>query len=130
MRLLPSALGLVVAAGGALVGVAPASAATTALPHAVGGFAAPTKRVSASAGGGFRAYDVLPDSATLIANLPPVGDQGQISSCVAWTIAHTIMGYYAQRDGKAGAPYAPLYLYLRSVAKGGAPGPGSTRTRR
>ncbi|MGI5245879.1 IPT/TIG domain-containing protein [Dactylosporangium sp. CA-139066] len=121
MRLLRTALGLALAAGGTLAATDPAAAATTSLPHAVGGFEAPTTRVNASSGPMMRSLDVLPDSATLISNLPPVGDQGQISSCVAWTIAHTIMGYYAKRDGNAGAPYAPLYLYMRSVAKGGAP---------
>ncbi|MER7279854.1 IPT/TIG domain-containing protein [Dactylosporangium sp. NPDC000244] len=124
MRLLTSALGLALAAGGSLFAAAsPALADTTALPHTVGGFAAPTTRVNASVPA-FRAQDALPDSASLVANLPPVGDQGQISSCVAWTIAHSIMGYYANRDGGTGAPYAPLYLYMRSVTKGGAPNAG------
>ncbi|WP_432981067.1 IPT/TIG domain-containing protein [Dactylosporangium sp. CA-233914] len=125
MRVLKSAVGLaLVASGGAVVAAQPALADTTVLPHAVGGFAAPATRVAASAGTGFRAMDALPDSASLVTDLPPVGDQGQISSCVAWTIAHTIMGYYAKRDGGTGAPYAPLYLYMRSVAKGGAPTQG------
>jgi hypothetical protein len=124
MRLLKSALGLALAAGGTLIAADPAAAATTSLPHAVGGFEAPTTRVNASSGPMLRALADLPDSATLVSTLPPVGDQGQISSCVAWTIAHTIMGYYAKRDGNPGAPYAPLYLYMRSVAKGGAPNAG------
>jgi hypothetical protein len=123
MRLLSSALGLALAAGGTLFAAQPALADTTSLPHTVGGFAAPVNRVGVSTPG-VRANDVLPASASLVTNLPPVGDQGQISSCVAWTIAHTIMGYYAKRDGGTGAPYAPLYLYMRSVAKGGAPGAG------
>ncbi|MFI5913709.1 IPT/TIG domain-containing protein [Dactylosporangium sp. NPDC051541] len=124
MRLLKTALGLsLFAAGGTVVAAQPALADTTALPHAVGGFAAPTTRVNAKTPS-MRAMDVLPDSASLVTNLPPVGDQRQISSCVAWTIAHSIMGYYAKRDGGTGAPYAPLYLYMRSVAKGGAPNAG------
>ncbi|WP_433053061.1 IPT/TIG domain-containing protein [Dactylosporangium sp. CS-033363] len=123
MRLLTSALGLALAAGGTLIAAQPALADTTALPHPVGGFAAPTTRVNASVPA-FRAQDALPDSSSLITNLPPVGDQGQISSCVAWTIAHTIMGFYANRDSGTGAPYAPLYLYMRAVTKGGAPNVG------
>ncbi|GAA3294564.1 IPT/TIG domain-containing protein [Dactylosporangium vinaceum] len=124
MRLLKSALGLALAAtGGTVAAAQPALADTAGLPHAVGGFAAPTTRVNAKTPS-MRAMDVLPDSASLVTNLPPVGDQGQISSCVAWTIAHSIMGYYAKRDGGTGAPYAPLYLYMRSVAKGGAPNAG------
>jgi hypothetical protein len=124
MRLLKSALGLALAAGSALVAADPAAAATTPMPHAVGGFEAPANRVNASSGPMMRALDALPDSATLAGNLPPVGDQGQVSSCVAWTIAHTIMGYYAKRDGNPGAPYAPLYLYLRALTGGSAPGMG------
>ena len=123
MRLLPSALGLALAAGGTLAAAQPALAETTSLPHAVGGFAAPTTRVNVKTPS-VRALAVLPDSASLVTNLPPVGDQGQISSCVAWTIAHSIMGYYAKRDSGTGAPFAPLYLYMRSVAKGGAPTAG------
>jgi hypothetical protein len=115
------------AAGGTLVAVTPAQANATAggagatLPHKVGGFAEPTKRVDAAKIG---VNAALPESASVKANLPAVGDQGQIGSCVAWTIAHSIMGYYAKRDGGTGAPYAPLYLYMRSVQKGGAPNAG------
>src|SRR3954465_5941654 len=123
MRLLPSALGLALAAGGSLFAPQRPLAPPPSLPHTVGGFAAPTTRVSARTPG-VRAMDALPDSASLVTNLPPVGDQGPISSGGAWTIAHTIMGYYANRDGGTGAPYAPLYLYMRSVAKGGAPNAG------
>ncbi|MET7419262.1 IPT/TIG domain-containing protein [Dactylosporangium sp. NPDC005555] len=124
-KIVRTAFGLLMAAGGTLVAVTPAAAAATTptvLPHAVGGFAAPTTRVDAKSKIGAAA--ALPDSATLKANLPAVGDQGQIGSCVAWTIAHSLMGYYAKRDGAVGAPYAPLYLYMRTVQKGGAPNAG------
>ncbi|MEV4134442.1 IPT/TIG domain-containing protein [Dactylosporangium sp. NPDC049742] len=117
--------GLLMAAGGTLVAVNPAAAAAVtpaALPHKVGGFTEPTTRVNAKSQPGV--YGTLPDSASVKADLPAVGDQGQIGSCVAWTIAHSIMGYYAKRDGGTGAPYAPLYLYMRSVQKGGAPNAG------
>ncbi|WP_327007812.1 hypothetical protein OHA72_11350 [Dactylosporangium sp. NBC_01737] len=126
-----TASGLLMAAGGTLVAVTPAAAATTpnattpgtnSLPHAVGGFTPPATRTDVKLKIGVSA--ALPDSATLKSNLPSVGDQGQIGSCVAWTVAHSIMGYYAKRDGAAGAPYAPLYLYMRSVQKGGAPNTG------
>ncbi|MEV4516149.1 IPT/TIG domain-containing protein [Dactylosporangium sp. NPDC049525] len=135
-----TAFGLLMAAGGTLVAVTPAAAATTpdagtinvttpgagtagtTLPHAVGGFTPPATRTDVKLKIGVAA--ALPDSATLKPNLPSVGDQGQIGSCVAWTVAHSIMGYYAKRDGAAGAPYAPLYLYMRAVQKGGAPNAG------
>jgi hypothetical protein len=49
MRLLPSTLGLVMAAGGALVAATPAAAGTPAtLPHAVGGFQVSATRVAAT----------------------------------------------------------------------------------
>jgi hypothetical protein len=130
-----TAFGLLMAAGGTLVAVTPAAAAAVtpnvttpatttnaALPHAVGGFTPPATRVDVKSKIGV--YAALPDSATLKSNLPAVGDQGQIGSCVAWTVAHSIMGYYAKRDNATGAPYAPLYLYMRAVQKGGAPNSG------
>ncbi|GAB3865254.1 IPT/TIG domain-containing protein [Dactylosporangium cerinum] len=120
-----TAFGLLMAAGGTLVAVPPAAAATqpnAGLPHAVGGFTAPTTRTDAKHRIGVSA--ALPDSASVKTNLPAVGDQGQIASCVAWTIAHSLMGYYAKKDNAAGAPYAPLYLYMRSVQKSGAPNTG------
>ena len=49
--------------------------------------------------------------------LPPVRSQGPISGCLPWSVAHTMMGYYAARDGDTGAPYAPLYLYLMNTKK-------------
>ncbi len=129
------AFSLLMAAGGAVVAVTPAAAATapnapatttpattTGLPHAVGGFTPSATRVDVKPKTGV--YAALPDSANLKSNLPAVGDQGQIGSCVAWSIAHSMMGYYAKRDGGTGAPYAPLYLYMRSVQKGGAPNAG------
>ena len=135
-----TAFGLLMATGGTLVAVTPAAAApatdatpanaaqtsatttNAALPHAVGGFTPPATRTDVKSKIGVSA--ALPDSASVKLNLPSVGDQGQISSCVAWTIAHSLMGYYAKKDGATGAPYAPLYLYMRSVQKGGAPNAG------
>ncbi|MDG6110297.1 IPT/TIG domain-containing protein [Dactylosporangium aurantiacum] len=116
------ALSLLMVAGGGLVAVSQAAPAAAALPHVAGGFTAPTTRQDVRPKVGVSA--ALPETASLKLNLPAVGDQGQIGSCVAWTIAHSIMGYYAQRDSAAGAPYAPLYLYMRAVQKGGAPNAG------
>ncbi|MEV1286634.1 IPT/TIG domain-containing protein [Micromonospora sp. NPDC049679] len=106
---------------------APASAALaapTSLPHAVGGYVPSTGRVLAGGDAGVYASSTLPASVDLRQYAPPVGDQGQVGSCVAWTIAHSIMGYYATRTGGVGAPYAPLFLYMRTVAAGGAPNAG------
>ncbi|AGZ45137.1 IPT/TIG domain-containing protein [Actinoplanes friuliensis] len=96
-----------------------------ALPHAVGGVIQSTVRVTAKpATGGVHANEVLPTSVDLRQYAPAVGDQGQIGACVAWTIGYSIMGYWANRTSGVGAPYAPLFLYMRNVAKGGAPSAG------
>jgi len=113
----------------ALPAATPAVAATpatpAALPHAVGGYQPSPVRTSAgSTLGGASANEVLPASIDLRPYAPTVGNQGQIGACVAWTIAYSIMGYYANRTGGVGAPYAPLFLYLRNVARGGAPSAG------
>lgn len=55
--------------------------------------------------------------------LPPVGDQGQVGSCLPWTVAYTLMGYYAEKDDDHGAPYSPLYLYMRNTSS--APSAGT-----
>ncbi|MFI5491332.1 IPT/TIG domain-containing protein [Actinoplanes sp. NPDC051859] len=104
----------------------PASAApsTGKLPHAVGGLITSATRTPARVPGGVQAFDVVPDSVDLRQYAPAVGDQGQISSCVAWTIGYSIMGYYANRTNGSGAPYAPLFLYQRNVVRGGAPNAG------
>jgi hypothetical protein len=95
------------------------------LPHVAGGYVAGKTRVAAKVPAfGAHASAVLPDAVDLRPYAPPVGDQGQVGSCVAWSIAHGIMGYYANRTGGVGAPYAPLFLYMRNVAPGGAPNAG------
>jgi hypothetical protein len=40
---------------------------------------------------------------------------------VAWSIGYSLTGYYARSIASASGPYAPLYLYMRSVK--GTPGP-------
>jgi hypothetical protein len=93
-------------------------------PH-LGGYVSSGTRLSAKPGSlGAGAYDQLPASVDLRQYAPPVGDQGSIGACVAWTISHSIMGYYAIRTGGVDSPYAPLYLYLKTVAAGGAPNSG------
>jgi hypothetical protein len=123
-RLRYSLIGLVAVCAIVLPGTAALAAPTPGpLPHKVGGFIASGARVSAAKQHVFRPR-TLPTSADLRANMPAVGDQGQVGSCVAWTIAYGMMGYYAKTTSGTGAPYAPLYLYLRVVAPGGAPNYG------
>ncbi|GAB7042655.1 MULTISPECIES: IPT/TIG domain-containing protein [Catenuloplanes] len=124
MRITRRALLLLTVALGVAAVPVPASAAagTQRLPHAVGGYVQSPylKKAEARA----NAAD-LPAVVDLRPYAPAPGDQGQIGSCVSWSIAHQIMGYYAQRQGGAGAPYAPLFLYMRTVAAGGAPSAGT-----
>lgn len=58
----------------------------------------------------------LPASADLTASLPPIGDQGQLGSCVAWATGYAAATYTANRQYNWGADTAqhqasPGYLY-------------------
>lgn len=53
----------------------------------------------------------LPVSVDLSMYDPPVGDQGQVNSCASWATGYTLLGWYADRYGFGGAPYAPMYVY-------------------
>ena len=123
--LLSTATALLAVAFGATATPVPASAAAGAprLPHPVGGYVQSPQLKKAQA----RVYAAagLPAAVDLRGYAPPPGDQGQVGSCVSWSIAHQIMGYYAKRQAGAGAPYAPLFLYMRTVAAGGAPAAGT-----
>jgi hypothetical protein len=121
-----AAAGAIFAAGTAIAADPASAGPASAGPvrHSVGGFVAPAGRVPASDNLGVRMSADLPESVDLRQYAPAVGDQGQIGSCVAWSIAHSVMGYLANRNAAArGAPYAPLYLYMRVVG-GGAPNRG------
>ncbi|MEN3360363.1 MAG: hypothetical protein V7637_4345, partial [Mycobacteriales bacterium] len=37
--------------------------------------------------------------------------QGQVSSCVGWSTGYTLLGWYANYQKHAGAPFAPMYVY-------------------
>jgi hypothetical protein len=53
----------------------------------------------------------LSASIDLSAYDPPVGDQGAVNSCVAWATGYTLLGWFANRNGLAGLPYAPMFVY-------------------
>src|SRR5690242_6151864 len=116
-------LALCTAVTGAVTAAPAYAAAPAPVPQHRAGGALPSKFKVAAASRVFAA-DVVPASASLRASMPPVGDQGQISSCVAWSIGYSLMGYYANLSKAAGAPYAPLFLYMRTVDPGGAPNRG------
>lgn len=60
----------------------------------------------------------VPTSADISQYNPPVGNQGQVSSCISWVTGYDMRGWYARRDnsyptgGYDGAgSYAPMYLF-------------------
>ncbi|GIF26328.1 hypothetical protein BJ973_005687 [Actinoplanes tereljensis] len=111
-----------VATGAVALPAIPAAAATrtSGTVHPTGALA-PTAKVAAKFK--IRALGTLPASVDLRAGAPAVGDQGQVGSCVAWSIGYSLSGYYARGIAGAGVPYAPLYLYMRTVQ--GTPGPNT-----
>lgn len=73
--------------------------------------------------GTLRAASSLPDSADLSEWAVPVGNQGSVGSCVAWSVGYAMTGLYANMTDKGGAPFAPMYMYsqihLSNTADGG-----------
>ncbi len=67
----------------------------------------------------------FPSSVDLSADSPPVGSQGNDSSCVSWVVGYYMRGWYAKRDGvyPGGAPggFAPMYLYSQITKGANAP---------
>ncbi|HEY5171118.1 MAG TPA: C1 family peptidase [Acidimicrobiia bacterium] len=39
------------------------------------------------------------------------GYQGQVNSCVPWTIDYAMLGWYSRYTGRTGQPFAPMYTY-------------------
>src|SRR4051812_3161418 len=60
---------------------------------------------------GARFAHALPASVALPADAVPVGNQGPVGSCVAWSEAYTILGWYSKHQKHVGAPFAPMYVY-------------------
>ena len=55
----------------------------------------------------------VPASVDLSTWDPPVGNQGQVNASASWSTAYTALGWYANHDGRAGSPYAPMYVYAQ-----------------
>jgi hypothetical protein len=111
---------ILAAAGALLVGVAtaatglPAGAALTPSAHRLHPLGArpPSHFVAVrNTALGMSAQDVLPVSVNLRAYAVPVGDQGYVGSCVAWAIDYGMLGWYSKKLGRAGQPFAPMYVY-------------------
>lgn len=68
--------------------------------------------------------DTLPASVDLTNNAVQVGNQGQVSSCAAWSIGYGMMGWYMNQGRRTGSPFAPMYAYSQAnngVDKGSQP---------
>jgi hypothetical protein len=149
-RVLPAVLLLTAGAAGTLAVTAPpapapdpaavasaAAAPGTALPpgwsspgalHAAEIAATPQKLPSSAlltAAGRLRIVPHLypkPPPATLDLrwDAPAVADQGPASSCTAWAVDYSVLGWWAQRQGVTEAPFAPMYVYSQIELPGGA----------
>jgi hypothetical protein len=53
----------------------------------------------------------VPASVDLSRFDPKVADQGSVNSCAAWAIGYGMLGWFANSQGHAGAPFAPMYAY-------------------
>ncbi len=101
---------VLVGLGGSVLvaGVAYATTAPAPVVAAHGlGAALPTRRVAPSV----RVLDTDPASADLRAWTVPVGNQGQVGSCVTWAIDYAMLGWYSRYTAVSGQPFAPMYTY-------------------
>ncbi|MDQ1724744.1 MAG: hypothetical protein QOG52_1772 [Frankiaceae bacterium] len=107
-----------------LTGVVAPGAATAVAPRAHAGLI-PEPGSIAPRTPLFRAH-ALPASVDLSAWDQPVGDQGQVNSCLSWAGGYGLLGWYANRYAKPGAPFAPMYAYSQIQATHGFVDDGST----
>jgi hypothetical protein len=109
-------LGSLIATTSVAVGVllplaSPAHAADQKPAHPVHSMGAKAPREKFVAPPKAGAASVLPSSVDLTPWTVPIANQGQVSSCVAWTIDYAMMGWYSRHDNKPGQPFAPMYTY-------------------
>ena len=81
------------------------AAVTVAKTHRATGALPVTHTVTSSPLAGASA---LPPAIDLSGSAVPSGNQGQHSSCVAWAIGYHMMGWYMNRAGRSGPPFAPM----------------------
>jgi len=103
---------LTIAASSAVVGSASASGKAP-LPHGLGARAASTSVTSSVT----FAPRAVPASVDLTKYTAPVGDQGQVGSCVTWAIDYAMMGVYAREQGRRNSQFAPMYAYSQIQAQ-------------
>ena len=109
------------------VSAPPVMSPNTALPHALGARlptvttvlpdASPDPDASPS---GQRLAAAVPASVDLRKWAVPVGNQGQVNSCVGWVVGYSMMGWWAKRLGQPVSKFSPMYVY--SQINGGVDG--------
>lgn len=72
-----------------------------------------------------RLLAALPASVDLSPYSAPVGDQGQVGSCVTWAIDYAMLGWYSIHDNVPGQPFNPMYTYSQIHANNSPSGGGS-----
>jgi hypothetical protein len=60
---------------------------------------------------GTGAFTAPPASYSLKSFAVPIGDQGWVGSCVAWAVDYGMLGMYAKKAGRLGAPFQPMFVY-------------------
>jgi hypothetical protein len=103
-----------------------ASIAAAPTSYVTGDYTVVSHPVTAAIGGGSLHAAVLPASVDLRANVPAVQNQGAIGDCTAWAIGYYSIGELVNASHGTGAPFAPLYLYLRSLRGGSTAPDGGT----
>ncbi len=53
----------------------------------------------------------LPALVDLSPNMPPIGDQGQQQSCVAWTVAYALKSYQEKLESGGQINFSPAFIY-------------------
>ena len=84
----------------------------TGQPYAMGLTKTPSAEPSAAAMARVTASaQTLPTSVDLTPDAMPVGDQGQVGSCAAWSTDYGALGYWENEQGIAGGGLEPMYTY-------------------
>ncbi len=84
----------------------------TGQPYAMGLTKTPSAEPSAAAMARVTASaQTLPASVDLTPDAMPVGDQGQVGSCAAWSTDYGALGYWENEQGIAGGGLEPMYTY-------------------
>ena len=103
-------------ASASTAGGAPEASGQSGLPHGLGLVVTPSAAPSAAAVARVNtAAASLPASVDLTPHAAPVGDQGQVGSCAAWSTDYGALGYWENVEGIAGGGLEPMYTYSQLV---------------